>query len=701
MKKLKKFFNQHGQTAVFFALLLPAIILFLFVVFDLGWLYLNKSRLQNAAEAAAIAGANKFCEETGTFNSVKLIYEKDTNYEKLRNDEKIFHDNDEKVIAAQAAANTAATYSWTVNLGGSADAIEDSWTKTEVNMPNPPKFYSETDDAETIYYEVKLEENVTHIFKVLDKIFTTVPAVAVAEITKINTGGGEEPPGITPDPESPETIETVETIRNTNVVVANWQIQEHYRKNLKQYNGVADVYYKTVLAGNNLIPSENLYIGAWNEYQDYNNHYNGADLNTRWYRTETINIWDDVEVVAEGNDINGNDVKVYNYGTSSSVIATSANTNTIKESDAYNPQALSVVYNSDGTVKYNEEGYIEIELQKDANGNIRYDNNGNALLKSTGKANPYTWENLDSIDIDVRPDVTFKTQPTKDWDLVSGYFSGIVEYISGVWSGKKDPVKNTSYLRIHTRVNFGTPYKVRPNKTEPDILWARLESEAMYPVQYNWNSNISGEGLNSVRQFIINVEESNFDKGSEKYRPVVIFYDGPEKLEPNNPLRNSKPLIINLNADFRGIIYAPNSPVVFLHNNHQFKGFIIAKSYLRLKKAEDFEEEGIYNKVGNDFVKKTSEKNPYYHADAYVTQELETVNRTYHKVTEYPNPNNNSNRIEMYVDSYGNVAYATPTAEEFAAMNVGTYDTFNITDFTSHGYTISQSSENILLGSGN
>ena len=43
MKKLKKLFNQSGQTAVFFALLLPVLILFLFVVFDLGWLYLNKS----------------------------------------------------------------------------------------------------------------------------------------------------------------------------------------------------------------------------------------------------------------------------------------------------------------------------------------------------------------------------------------------------------------------------------------------------------------------------------------------------------------------------------------------------------------------------------------------------------------------------------------------------------------------------------
>ena len=53
---LKKF-KQRGQALVLFALLIPILILFAGVGLDLGWYYLNVSRLQNAADAAALAGA--------------------------------------------------------------------------------------------------------------------------------------------------------------------------------------------------------------------------------------------------------------------------------------------------------------------------------------------------------------------------------------------------------------------------------------------------------------------------------------------------------------------------------------------------------------------------------------------------------------------------------------------------------------------
>ena len=57
----RKFFNsikQRGQMLVLFALLIPIILLFVGLALDIGWYYLNVSRLQNAADAAALAGAN-------------------------------------------------------------------------------------------------------------------------------------------------------------------------------------------------------------------------------------------------------------------------------------------------------------------------------------------------------------------------------------------------------------------------------------------------------------------------------------------------------------------------------------------------------------------------------------------------------------------------------------------------------------------
>ncbi|MBQ3336340.1 MAG: pilus assembly protein, partial [Selenomonadaceae bacterium] len=49
--------KQRGQVLVFYALLIPFLFLCIGVGLDLGWYYLNVSRLQNAADAAALAGA--------------------------------------------------------------------------------------------------------------------------------------------------------------------------------------------------------------------------------------------------------------------------------------------------------------------------------------------------------------------------------------------------------------------------------------------------------------------------------------------------------------------------------------------------------------------------------------------------------------------------------------------------------------------
>ncbi|MBQ6006305.1 MAG: pilus assembly protein [Selenomonadaceae bacterium] len=53
---------------VFFALLIPLLFLLVGVGLDLGWYYLNVSRLQNAADAAAVAGAREIIDS----NSGKL-----------------------------------------------------------------------------------------------------------------------------------------------------------------------------------------------------------------------------------------------------------------------------------------------------------------------------------------------------------------------------------------------------------------------------------------------------------------------------------------------------------------------------------------------------------------------------------------------------------------------------------------------------
>ena len=58
MKKfLKSLTLQTGQTLVLYALLVPLLFILVGATVNLGWYYFNLSKLQNAADSAALAGA--------------------------------------------------------------------------------------------------------------------------------------------------------------------------------------------------------------------------------------------------------------------------------------------------------------------------------------------------------------------------------------------------------------------------------------------------------------------------------------------------------------------------------------------------------------------------------------------------------------------------------------------------------------------
>jgi len=67
-------FKRRGQTMLLYALLMPLLFLAVGVSMDLGWYYLNVSRLQNAADAAALAGANALVNvEDGAFDNYYVV----------------------------------------------------------------------------------------------------------------------------------------------------------------------------------------------------------------------------------------------------------------------------------------------------------------------------------------------------------------------------------------------------------------------------------------------------------------------------------------------------------------------------------------------------------------------------------------------------------------------------------------------------
>ncbi|HAF32245.1 MAG TPA: hypothetical protein DCG76_04685, partial [Anaerovibrio sp.] len=57
--------EQRGAVIILFAVLIPFLMCFAGLVVDFGNLYAHYSRLQNAADAAALAGGNAFAESGG------------------------------------------------------------------------------------------------------------------------------------------------------------------------------------------------------------------------------------------------------------------------------------------------------------------------------------------------------------------------------------------------------------------------------------------------------------------------------------------------------------------------------------------------------------------------------------------------------------------------------------------------------------
>lgn len=65
-KNLKHFkfkFKRRGQALVLYALLIPTLLVFAGAGLDLGWYYLTVSRMQNASDAAVMAGAWKMLDD--------------------------------------------------------------------------------------------------------------------------------------------------------------------------------------------------------------------------------------------------------------------------------------------------------------------------------------------------------------------------------------------------------------------------------------------------------------------------------------------------------------------------------------------------------------------------------------------------------------------------------------------------------------
>ena len=168
----------RGQAIVFYALLMPLLFLLLGVALDLGWYYFNVSRLQNAADAAALAGAQELAAHNSNFKgyNIVLVDKKFSVYPEPNEDistaegDEVAADYVRRNLSsddkATALTNEAGTYAYTVT---------DNWSPNSSKVTMTPHL-GQNDDA--FYYVVHLTEDIRHFL--MPGRYAPIPAPVVA-----------------------------------------------------------------------------------------------------------------------------------------------------------------------------------------------------------------------------------------------------------------------------------------------------------------------------------------------------------------------------------------------------------------------------------------------------------------------------------------------------------------------------------------
>ena len=199
---LKKFFKQKGQALVFFAIAVPTLFMCVAAAIDFGWWYVNQSRLQNAADAAVLAGADKIISVVG--NDASNITFKVDFVNKVSSDYPASQDATAGDEVAKIYADKNFKY---------LDAAADTENMPPVYYNSFQHYtYGDMEKFNPVYYVVELQGKAQHLFGILDRFGDmNLKAVAVAKIT--------------------ENIESIiNGLKVKNVMIGNWEVQNIYQK---------------------------------------------------------------------------------------------------------------------------------------------------------------------------------------------------------------------------------------------------------------------------------------------------------------------------------------------------------------------------------------------------------------------------------------------------------------------------------------
>ena len=538
LRKVLDFFKskkQKGQSLAFVAAAVPFLCLCLGAAMDFGWMYYNQSRLQNAADSAALIGARTLIGGS-KYKMVNYTY---TDMPLSEYDTASFVSNNDPGLLLLQQSSTIS-----------------SKTKDGVDS----KKYPYGDSIAKIYALSNLKG--TRAYDDSDTSQSTV------KVKLVDSG----------------EVGNVDGYENIKFESALWGPNESDE----------DALYYTVTLSTKL---DHLFGGIMENFGIAQLPSVATSAVKVFYDGAGLPLYIQMKVKEKNNSFpNWEEIKVQKNNNS-----TDANNRSVLTGGAY--------YSS-GNVNRVEASLL----------------NGNSFASSKG--NPYKTgvdqTAFDDLFIDYQGEMNRNLTTNGDEDLVPNT-------VSGNWDYGDDTTTN-SYkynYRIHFPVMMVSKYKVRAGK-DSDPLYAFIEQEPIKQIVYQSDGTSYLRGnMSSVRQIIICNDYANTDSDA---RPWVFFYEGPEiPYAPSEPDasdvlngtmtedeyyeqlvklkkqahsdhpeyydsdgdyigdRPFLPIILNLYRDFRGIIFAPNNPVIINGNGYKMEGFVIAREFRRLKTYSDFQ----------------------------------------------------------------------------------------------------------------
>ena len=460
--ELKKI-TQRGQALMLYALLIPMLFLFVGVTLDLGWYYLNVSRLQNAADAAVIAGARAFADDINakntaanisvTYNydgtivdSYSIINPPDTGTDKTKGDE---------AAADYVLKNLSASdASWSKPEDANSYTVSDNWSrnyKSQITLV-PLLYY----DEENFYYVVHLAEKIEHLF--LPGFFDAMPApvVAVAMITK------------TDNTSATTTAKTVNIVFDAN----GGTFGDGTTTNTKEFTAAESMEDDEV--------SDSLSSGKGEPSNSIQKEFKGWSTVANPSEGDKIVIYEDGEQLTKKQvaELFGDNDTVTLYAVWEEVLPT--NNRTLWEQMHY--LIAKYVYDGDWSISYNKYGQAVMKYVQ-----FNRDDYSKSVEIGTGEKNGSNIKDIDRLFVDFLPD-TYSTA-----------------------AALRNPSK-----RGHALINVNSTYDVRSGRGD-DPLYIRIESEPAH------NASGGNQG-NAPQQIIINI---NNDNTADSKRPLFFYYDGP------------------------------------------------------------------------------------------------------------------------------------------------------------------------------